>query len=163
MLKSVLLSAGLAIVLGSGLVLAQDPSGSVAETISARRGLMNQLASLQTLIDARLGEPDHSAELYDLAQATAASLDAFALLLPPETNLLGGMRAEEGVATTAAAAIWDDLPAFRQLLHDSAADARTASEAADAATFQASWDKVTASCASCHQSFVLYDPFADLN
>ena len=159
MLKSALLSAGLAIVLGG----AQDASGSVADTIAARRGLMNQLASLQTLIDARLAEPGYSAELYDLAQAAAASLDAFAMLLPPQTNLLGGMPAEEGADTTAAAAIWDDLPAFQQLLSDSADEARIASEAADVAAFWASWGKVAASCSSCHQSFVVYDPFAGLN
>lgn len=163
MLKSALLSAGLAIVLGGGLVLAQDASGSVADTIAARRGLMNQLASLQTLIDARLAEPGYSAELYDLGQAAAASLEAFAMLLPPQTNLLGGMPAEGDVETTASAAIWNDLPAFQQLLSDSADEARIASEAADAAAFRASWDKVAASCSSCHQSFVVYDPFAGLN
>lgn len=159
MFKSVSLSIGLAVVLGGGLVLAQDLSGSVGETIAARRGLMNQLGSLQRLIDARLAEPEYSSELYDLGQSAAASLDAFALLLPPESNLLGGMPAEEGVATTAAATIWDDVPAFQKLLHDSAAAARTASEAGDAAAFKASWGQVAASCTSCHAAYVIYDPF----
>ena len=158
-----LMLAALAIVLGCGLVMAEDARGSVAETISARRGLMNQLASIQALIDARVEAPDYSPELYDLGQAAAASLEAFAVLLPPETNLLGGAASTDGAQTTAGAAIWDDLPAFQQLLRDAAAQARAASEAADIATFRAEWDKVAQSCTSCHQSYVVFDPFAGLN
>lgn len=161
MLRPTVLPAIIALFLASGPLMAQGLSGSVAETISARRGLMNQLGTLQTLIDARLAEPDYSPELYDLSQAAAASLDGFAMLLPTETNLLG--TPVEGVETTAAAAIWDDLPAFQALLRDSAAAARTASEAGDATAFRASWDTVAASCTSCHQAYVVYDPFAGFN
>ncbi|ODT47976.1 MAG: hypothetical protein BGO80_12455 [Devosia sp. 63-57] len=135
----------------------------MGDTIAARRGLMNQLATLQTLVDARVGSGNYSPELYDLGQAAAASFDAFAVLLPPQSNLLGGAPAIEGVDTTAAAAIWDDLPAFRQLLRDTAAHARAASEAADLAGFQAEWDKVAQSCSSCHESYVVFDPFAAFN
>ena len=163
MLRSAMLSAVLAITLGGSLVLGQDVSGSVAETITARRGLMNQLASIQALIDARLAASDYSVELYELGQAAAESLDAFALLLPENSNLLGGMPAVEGADTTAAAAIWDDLPAFQKLLRDTADQARLASDAADLAAFSASWSKVAESCASCHQTYVVYDPFAGLN
>lgn len=163
MLKPTLLSIALALTLGGGMVLAQDPGGSVAETIGARRMLMNQLASLQALIDTRLAAPDYSPELRDLGQAAAASLDAFAVLLPPETNLLGGAPAVEGAETTATAAIWDDLPAFQKLLHDAGRQARSASEAADIAGFRAEWDKVADACASCHATDVFYDPFAAVN
>lgn len=163
MFRPAILSALVLVGLGAGLVAAQAPDNSVAETISARRGLMNQLASLQTLIDARVNSAEYSPELYDLGQAAAASLDAFAVLLPPESNLLGGAPAVEGVDTTAAAAIWDDLPAFRQLLHDTATHARSASEATDVAGFQAEWDKVAQSCSSCHETYVFFDPFAAIN
>ena len=163
MSRPALLSAALVFVVGSGIVLAGTADSAVTDTINARRGLMNQLAAMQTLIDARVAGGEYSPELYDLAQTAAASLDAFALLLPENTNLLGGAPAVDGAETTAAAAIWDDLPAFQKLLHDAAADARAASEAADLAGFEASWSKVTASCASCHETYVFFDPFAGLN
>lgn len=164
MFKPTLLAAALAIALGSGLVLAQDSGGgSVAETIAARRGLMNQLASLQALIDTRLAAAQYSPELYDLGQAAAASLDAFAVLLPPETNLLGGAPAVDGAVTTAASAVWDDLPAVQKMLRDTAAQARTASEASDIAAFKTEWDKVAQTCSSCHQTYVFFDPFAAVN
>jgi cytochrome c556 len=123
---------------------------------------MNQLTSLQTLIDARLAASEYSPELYDLGQSVAASLDAFAMLLPADTNLLGGAPAPEGVSTTAAAEVWADLPAFQQLLRDTAAQARTASEVADIAAFKVEWDTVTQSCTSCHAAYVSYDPFGGL-
>lgn len=163
MSKPALSTAALVVLLGSGLVFAQSPSGSVNETIDARRGLMIQLASIQTLIDARKETGEYSSEFYDLSQAAAASLDAFALLLPEETNLLGGAPAVEGAQTTAAAMIWDDLPAFQKLLHDASAAARTASEAEDLAEFETHWSKVAASCTSCHENYVFYDPFATFN
>ncbi|MBK8082798.1 MAG: cytochrome c [Devosia sp.] len=62
-----------------------------------------------------------------------------------------------------AAAIWDDLPAFQQLLRDTAAVARQASEAGDIAGFRAEWDKVAAACTTCHESYVFFDPFAAIN
>ncbi|WP_288956096.1 cytochrome c [uncultured Devosia sp.] len=163
MLRPAIVSALVVICLGTGLVLAEAPDNAMGDTIAARRGLMNQLATLQTLVDARVGSGNYSPELYDLGQAAAASFDAFAVLLPPQSNLLGGAPAIEGVDTTAAAAIWDDLPAFRQLLRDTAAHARAASEAADLAGFQAEWDKVAQSCSSCHESYVVFDPFAAFN
>ncbi len=163
MRRQVMLSVVLGAVLGSGLVAAEDGAGSVAEIIAARRGLMTQLASLQVLIDNRLGAAEDSDELYGLAQAAAQSLDAFAVLLPPQTNLLGGAPAIDGVQTTASAAIWEDLPAFRQQLRDVAALARQASEAVDLAGFRAEWDRVAAACASCHEGYVVFDPFAALN
>jgi cytochrome c556 len=163
MFRPAILSALAVVCLGAGLVLAETPDSSVADTIAARRGLMNQLASLQTLIDARLGSGEYSPELYDLGQAAAASLDAFAVLLPPESNLLGGAPAVDGVDTTAAAAIWDDLSAFRQLLRDTATQSRSASEAVDLAGFQAEWNKVGQSCSSCHETYVSFDPFAAIN
>jgi cytochrome c556 len=161
--KPALLSALMVVFLGAGLVLAESADSSMADTISARRGLMNQLASLQTLIDARLASGGYSPELYDLSQSAAASLDAFAVLLPSASNLLGGAPAIDGVDTTAAPTIWDDLPAFRQLLRDTAAHARSASEAADLVGFQAEWDQVAQSCSSCHETYVFLDPFAAIN
>jgi cytochrome c556 len=125
--------------------------------------LMNQLATLQVLIETRLAASDYTPELPDLGQAAAASLDAFAVLLPPETNLLGGAPAVAGAETTAAAAIWDDLPAFQQLLHDTAGEARAAAAAADVTGFKLEWDKVAAACTSCHATYVFYDPFAAVN
>jgi|GEM_PF-3790181 len=163
MLRPIVITAAFAIVLGTGLVVAQEVSGSVGETIAARRGLMNQLASIQTLIDTRLAAPDYSSELYDLGQAAAASLDAFAVLLPENTNLLGDAAPVEGAETTAAPAIWEDLPAFQALLREAAAHARTASEAADAAEFKTHWDMVAQSCSSCHEAYVNFDPFAGFN
>lgn len=163
MFKPAIWSAAIVVVLGSGLVLAQSPGQSVADTINARRGLMNQLTTLQGMIDTRVASGEYPPELYDLSQAAAASFDAFALLLPEETNLLGGAPAVEGAETTAAAAIWDDLPAFQQLVHSAAANARSASEAEDLAAFRTSWAKVEQSCTSCHETYVFYDPFAAMN
>lgn len=158
-----LLAAGLVAALLAGSALAQPIDTSVADTIAARRGLMTQLTTLQALVDARVASGDHSADLSGLAQATAASLDAFALLLAPDTNLLGGAPAVEGAQTTAAATIWEDLPAFRQLVRDVATKARLASEAADLADFQARWAQVAEACTSCHEQYVFFDPFAALN
>ena len=163
MRRRVMLSVALAAVLGSGLVVAQDGAGSVAETIAARRGLMTQLATLQSLIDSRLGASEEAGDLPALGLAAAQSLEAFAMLLPPQTNLLGGAPAVDGAQTTAAAAIWDDLPAFQQQLRDVAGLARRASEAGDIAGFRAEWDKVAAACISCHESKVFFDPFAAIN
>jgi cytochrome c556 len=164
MIKPTLGSAVLAIALTGGLVLAQDGgSHGVAETISARRGLMNQLASLQVLIDARLAASEYAPELYDLGQATAASLEAFAVLLPPETNLQGGAPAVDGAETTAAPAIWEDLPAFQQMLREAATQARMASEASDIAAFSLEWLKLAEACSSCHETYVVFDPFAAVN
>ena len=159
---SALLSATLAMALGCSLVLAQDLGSPVADTIAARRGLMNQLTSLQTLVDARLAASEYSPELYDLGQSVASSLEAFAMLLPADTNLLGGAPAREGISTTAAAEIWSDLPAFQKLLRDTAAQARIASETDGIGEFKVEWDKVTQSCTSCHEAYVSYDPFAGL-
>lgn len=164
MFKAAIVSVALALTFGGGLILAQEgTTGDVAQTISARRGLMNQLAALQVLIEARLASPDYTPELYDLGQAAAASLEAFAVLLPPETNLQGGAPPVPDAATTAAPAVWDDLPAFQQMLRSAAALARTASEASDSAGFAAEWNKVAQTCAACHQTYVVYDPFGALN
>lgn len=163
MLRPPFFAAGLAALLLAGAAFAQSAAPDVAEVIAARRGLMTQLTTLQSLIDARVASGAYSAELYELAQATAASLDAFALLLPPETNLLGGAPAVDGAETTAAATIWEDLPAFQQRLRDAAADARRAAEAPDLAAFEAQWQKVAESCTSCHTDHVFYDPFAATN
>lgn len=163
MFKPAVLSGALAIVLGCSLVLAQEAEGIVGDTIAARRLLMNQLASLQVLVETRLAASEYSSELSDLGQAAAASLDAFAVLLPPDSNLLGGAPAVAGAETTAAAAIWDDLPAFQQLLRDTASQARAAANSADIAAFEFEWDKVAAACTSCHETYVFYDPFAAVN
>lgn len=163
MLKPKLSTALVMFGLTAGVVLAGGQDNSVAETIAARRGLMNQLGTLQALIDARLGDAGALSELHDLSHAAAASLAAFAVLMPPETNLLGAATVVEGAETTAAATIWDDLPAFQQLLRDAADQARAASEAADLAGFTAAWDKVAEACVSCHQSHIAYDPFAAFN
>lgn len=163
MQRPALLLVLLTIFLGTGFVATQAQDTSVADTISARRSLMAQLSSLQALIEDRIASGEYSPELYDLGQATAASLRAFAVLLPPETNLQGGAPAVEGTETTAAAAIWDDLPAFQRLLNDIATQAEAASEAADLAEFQAKWEKVAEACSSCHDSYVAFDPFAALN
>lgn len=163
MLRPALLSATLVVLLGSGMVMGQSPEAGIADTINARRGLMNQLASIQTLIDARLAGSEYTPELYDLGQSAAASLEAFAVLFPTESNQLGGAPAVEGAETTAAPAIWDDLPAFQKLLRDVAIQARTASEQGDLAGFQQEWDKVAQSCASCHEAYVFFDPFAAVN
>jgi hypothetical protein len=98
-------------------VQSQQVNSEAGAMIEARRGLMSQLDSIQTMIDERLTEPEYSYELYDLAHAAASSLDAFALLFPPETRPLDGA-AIDGIETTAAAQIWDDLPAFRKLVRD---------------------------------------------
>lgn len=160
MIRPSLLTAALALTLAALPVQAQD--NEAGATIQARRALMAQLGFLQAKIEEHLAGPEMSYELYDLAQATAASLDAFALLFPPETNLQGGAEPIEGVDTTAAAHIWDDLPAFRQLVRDAASLSRQASEATTIEAFQADWDQVAQACSSCHESFVAFDPFAGL-
>jgi cytochrome c556 len=143
-------------------VQSQQVNSEAGAMIEARRGLMSQLDSIQTMIDERLTEPEYSYELYDLAHAAASSLDAFALLFPPETRPLDGA-AIDGIETTAAAQIWDDLPAFRKLVRDTADNSRRASEATTVEAFQAEWDKVAKTCTSCHETYVSFDPFAGLN
>lgn len=137
---------------------AEDP----ARVISVRQGLMQQTAFLSVLArsTADLGDESKIVDLYEMSLATAQSLEAFELMFPDDTNLMGDADAIEGVSTTAAAAIWEDIGAFRALVQDSAQKARAASEATDVASFAKAWDAVETSCASCHEAFVFYDPFA---
>ncbi|MEP9399065.1 cytochrome c [Mesorhizobium sp. KR2-14] len=164
MIRQALLCAPLLLSLSTAVV-ATDFSGSeIGAAIEARRGLMQQTALLAGMVDMHLNgaTEDQLFTLSDLANATAQSLDAFALLFPPKSNLQGGADPIEGVATTSAAHVWDDLPAFQQLIRDTAADAREAARAETIDAFVASWGKVAPSCASCHENFVSYDPFGSL-
>ncbi len=147
--------------LSAAPVAAQSLSGTVGEVISARRGLMNQLNSLELLIEEELDAGRYNPELlYALGESVAASLEAFAVLLPENTNLQGGAPAVEGAETTAAPAVWDDLPAFQQWLRDTAAVAREAIQTTDLDSFTALWDPVRQSCESCHATSIAFDPFA---
>lgn len=150
----------LAIVAAGSVALAQSAAGSVGEIISARRGLMNELNSLQALIDLELASGNYDpATLFVLSEATAASFDAFALLLPPETNLQGGAPAVEGAETTASPTVWDDLPAYQQELRAIADIARSAMNATSLEEFKVSWDQVAATCESCHATSISFDGF----
>lgn len=164
MKKAFILSVVLAGIVGSGLAVAQSPSGSVAEIVNTRRAVMNGLNSLQILIDASVDSGDYDpATLYGLSEAVAASLDAFALLFPPETNLQGGAPPVEGAVTTAAPAIWDDLPGFQMSLHQSAALMREAMETTDLESFKAKWAPVAQACEGCHATAISFDDFSVLN
>jgi cytochrome c556 len=153
-----ILSAGVL----SALTIVSTFANDVSEIVSARQGLMQQTAFLSALArtTADLGDDGKMIELYEIAIATAQSLEAFGLMFPENTNLLGSAAPVEGVTTTAAAAIWDDLEGFRALVNQSAELARSAAESTEVTTFTQAWEKVEATCSSCHEAFVFYDPFA---
>ncbi|MBJ7579334.1 cytochrome c [Devosia sp. MC532] len=157
MMRSIILAIIASTSLASA-AYAEDP----ARIISIRQGLMQQTAFLSALARSTADLDDESkiTELYEMGMATAQSLEAFEVMFQENTNLLGGAAPIDGVTTTAAAAVWDDIEAFRALVQDSAQKARAAAVSSDVAAFSKAWESVEATCASCHEAFVFYDPFA---
>jgi cytochrome c556 len=161
-----------ALLLGAGLVLASsalplgaaEQDGQVAAYIAARVDLMRQIeimaARAEDLAGANSSVTD---EMSRLGAGLAADLAAFGLLFPASTNLPGGAPAPEGVTTTAAAAIWDDFAAFYAQARKARDLAVELSTATDFAAYFSALTSLRATCTSCHETYVVYDPFAAIN
>jgi cytochrome c556 len=158
-LAAVLALASYAIPLG-----AAEHDGHVADYIAARLDLMRQIETMtaraEELASGSTGVTD---EMSKLGAGIAADLAAFGLLFPDNTNLLGGAPAPDGVTTTAVAAVWDDFAAFYAQSRAARDYAVQLSTANDVATYAEALTSLRGTCASCHETYVFYDPFAAVN
>jgi len=154
-------------ILSTGL-MAQDaaeapPSAfAPANTVAARQGLKIQVADMRAGIEAAVANGDsESFESLAADFATiAAIVEAFPHLFPADTNPDAITAAGLDVSTDASPAIWDDFAAFAAMAKSVAATARAASEAPDFESLAAASTGVWAACTSCHDAYLVYDPFA---
>ena len=150
-------AAALAAMAGAPLRAQEQPGPRPADYIAARLAAMNAAEGLLGGLEADAGSGTvDETEAFVSLEAIAAALDAFALLFPADTNLIGTGTEIKGASTTAAATIWDDFPAFRARLAENAALARDIDTAAPAAGLVA----LRENCTACHDAYVFYDPFA---
>lgn len=157
MVKLAHIAAATALAALAAAPLRAEETAAPAEYIAARLATMNAIEGLLGALEAaaETGAVDGFQAFVSL-EAIAAGLESFALMFPADTNLIGTGTTIEGTATTAAPAIWDDVPGFRARIAENAALARavdTDDPAADLAALREN-------CTACHDTYVFYDPFA---
>lgn len=140
MIRSVVAAASLAII--TTAVVAQT------DVITERKSIMRGAGAV-----ARTGTQMIRGEApFDVAKAKQAfagiqeSMARFPTLFP-ESSKAGG-------ETKASPRIWEDMAGFKAAAAKMAQDATAAASATtDLASFQASFQRVTANCNSCHQTY----------
>jgi len=153
MLHRTLLTVAVAAALFAPVV-AQE-GGGPADYIEARKSSMQAIEGLLSQLEADLASATITgSQMAVSTEAIAAALETFPLLFP------------EPVASEAAAAppssadpkIWEEIVAFSSLSRTAAEVAREAAKARP----EVSLPKVRETCATCHEGYVFYDPFASM-
>jgi cytochrome c556 len=142
MIRSLVVCAS-ALLAGSA-VLAQT------DVIAERKGIMRgNGAAARTGTQIVRGEvPYDQARARQVFDGIAAGMTRFPDLFP-ETSKTGG-------ETKASPRIWEDMAGFRAVAAKIVTEAREASAATtDQASFQANFQKVSANCQTCHQTYRL--------
>ena len=140
MVRSLLMTS--ALLVGVSAVLAQtDP-------IAERKGIMRgNGAATRTGTQINRGEvPFDLTKAREIFSGIAAGMTRFPNLFPENTKT--------GGETKAGPRIWEDPQGFRAVAAKIVQDASQAAAATtDQASFQANFQRVTANCQSCHQTY----------
>jgi cytochrome c556 len=141
LIRSALVSFSL-VVVGTAVV-------AQADVIAERKGIMRgNGAAARTGTQMIRGEaPFDLAKAREAFTGVQAGMTRFPNLFP-ETSKTGDTRA--------APRIWEDMPGFRAAAAKIVKDAsEAAASTTDLASFQANFQKVTANCDACHQTYRL--------
>lgn len=144
-IRSVLTAA--AILVGLSAALAQS------DPIAERKGIMRgNGAATRTGTQMIRGEaPFDLAKAKDVFTGISAGMNRFPNLFPENTKTGGD--------TKASPRIWEDMQGFRAASAKLMQDATQAAAATtDQASFQANFQRVTANCQSCHQTYRINPP-----
>jgi cytochrome c556 len=136
---------------------AEDPpSPPPADTIFARKTLMNTIGSSMDEIEAMLapGAKIESAEAREHSDLISVLLMAFPHLFPPATNQWKeGAERDAAADTYASPELWRQFPDFYARANAASKIAFEASRAANRADFQARIGELRAACNGCHAAY----------
>ena len=131
-----------------GVVTVATTVVAQTDVIAERKGIMRgNGAAARTGTQMIRGEvPFDAAKAREVFAGIQGGMTRFPNLFP-ETSKTGG-------ETRAAPKIWEDMPGFRAAAAKIVQDATAAAASStDLASFQANFQRVTANCDSCHQSY----------